>query len=56
MVWGAGNGYSGFGHVAYVVSVQGPTSFTVDEANYVGLGVVDQRQVFTLNYVESFIL
>jgi surface antigen len=56
VVWGAGGGYSGFGHVAYVVSVTGPGSFVVDEANYIGLGVVDQRPVFGLGDVEGFIL
>ncbi len=55
VVWGAGNGYSGYGHVAYVVAVTGPASFIVDEANYLGLGVVNQRQVTSLNDVEAFI-
>jgi surface antigen len=55
VVWGAGRGYSGFGHVAYVVSVSGPSSFVVDEANYMGLGVIDQRVVMTLSDVEGFV-
>jgi surface antigen len=55
VVFGAGNGYSGFGHVAYVVSVQSSHSFTVDEGNFLGLGVVDQRHIGSLNDVEAFI-
>jgi surface antigen len=55
VVFGPGHGYSGFGHVAYVVSVQGPSSFTVDEANMLGLGVVDQRHIRSLYDVETFI-
>jgi surface antigen/predicted DNA-binding ribbon-helix-helix protein len=55
VVFGPGHGYSGFGHVAYVVAVQGPASFTVDEANMLGLGVVDQRHIGSLNDVEAFI-
>jgi surface antigen len=55
VVFGPGHGYSGFGHVAYVVSVQGSSSFTVDEANMLGLGVVDQRHINSLWDVETFI-
>jgi CHAP domain len=55
VVWGPGNGYSDVGHVAYVVAVQSPTSFTISEANYQGLGIVDSRQVNTLSDVETFI-
>jgi surface antigen len=55
VVFGPGHGYSNFGHVAYVVSVQGRSSFTVDEANVLGLGVVDQRQIGSLYDVETFI-
>jgi peptidoglycan DL-endopeptidase CwlO len=55
VVFGPGHGYSGFGHVAYVVSVQGRSSFTVDEANMLGLGVVDQRHIGSLYDVETFI-
>ncbi|MHB8488212.1 MAG: CHAP domain-containing protein [Candidatus Dormibacteria bacterium] len=55
VVFGPGRGYSQFGHVAYVVSVQGPTTFTVDESNMLGLGVVDQRHIGSLYDVETFI-
>jgi surface antigen len=55
VVFGPGNGYSGFGHVAYVVSVQSRTSFTIDEGNFLGLGVIDQRQIWSLFDVEAFI-
>jgi surface antigen len=56
VVWGRGNGYSSdAGHVAYVAAVQSPTSFTVNEGNFLSLGVVDQRQVDTLQDVETFI-
>jgi surface antigen len=55
VVWGAGNGYSGYGHVAYVAAVNGPSDFVVDEANFSGLGVVDQRHITTLRDVEVFI-
>jgi surface antigen len=34
---------SGFGHVAYVESVDGNGGFTVSEMNFVGFGVVSQR-------------
>ena len=55
VVFGPGRGYSEFGHVAYVVGVQGPSSFTVDEANMLGLGIVDQRHIGSLYDVEAFI-
>jgi peptidoglycan DL-endopeptidase CwlO len=55
VVFGPGHGYSGFGHVAYVVGVQGSSSFTVDEANMLGLGIVDQRHIGSLWDVETFI-
>jgi surface antigen len=55
VVFGPGHGYSEFGHVAYVVGVQGPSSFTVDEANMLGLGIVDQRHIGSLYDVEAFI-
>lgn len=55
VVFGPGNGYSQFGHVAYVVAVQGSGSFTIDEANMLGLGVVDQRHIGSLYDVEAFI-
>jgi peptidoglycan DL-endopeptidase CwlO len=56
VVWGRGNGYSGYGHVAYVVSVEGPTQFTVDEANYDEVpGDLDRRWIGTLAGVAGFI-
>lgn len=55
VVFGPGNGYSDIGHVAYVESVVGPTSFIVDEANSYGLGVVDKRLIASLTDVEGFI-
>jgi len=55
VVFGPGGGYSGFGHVAYVVAVQSRTSFTIDEGNFLGLGVIDQRHIGSLNDVEAFI-
>lgn len=55
VVFGPGHGYSGFGHVAYVRSVQGSTTFTIDEANIQGLGVVDQRTIYSLYDVEAFV-
>jgi peptidoglycan DL-endopeptidase CwlO len=55
VVFGPGHGYSGFGHVAYVVSVQSGHSFTIDEGNFLGLGVIDQRHIGSLNDVETFI-
>jgi hypothetical protein len=38
-----------------VVGVQSRTSFTVDEGNFLGLGVIDQRHIGSLNDVEAFI-
>jgi surface antigen len=56
VVWGPGNGYSWYGHVAYVVSVQGASQFTVDEGNYDEVpGDLDQRPIGTLADVEGFI-
>jgi surface antigen len=56
VVWGPGNGYSYFGHVAYVVAVVSPSDFYVDEANYAEVpGQIDSREVTTLNDVEGFI-
>ena len=55
VVFARGGAYSQFGHVAYVVAVNGPTSFTVDEGNYYSLGVVDQRHIGSLAGVEAFI-
>ncbi len=56
VVWGSGNGYSWYGHVAYVVAVVSPTDFYVDEANYNEIpGQLDSREVTTLSDVEGFI-
>lgn len=55
VVFNRGGLYSQFGHVAYVVSVNGPGSFTVNEGNYYSLGVVDQRFIPSLAGVETFI-
>lgn len=56
VVWGAGNGYSIYGHVGYVVSAISPTSFVVDESNFFEIpGVLDQRVVPDLHDVEGFI-
>ena len=55
VVFGPGNGYSDLGHVAYVETVTGPTSFTVDEANVYGLGIIDKRSVASLTDVLAFI-
>jgi surface antigen len=56
VVWGPGNGYSYYGHVAYVVAVVGPSDFYVNEANYDEIpGNIDSREVTTLNDVEGFI-
>ena len=56
VVYPAGRGYSQYGHVAVVVAVT-PTSYTVSEMNYKGLGIVDQRTVAWPDpVVEGFIL
>jgi surface antigen len=56
VVWGPGNGYSHYGHVAYVVAVVSPTDFYVDEANFDEIpGNIDSREITTLNDVEGFI-
>lgn len=55
VVFAAGGAYSSYGHVAYVVGVDGPRSFTVDEGNYLGLGIIDQRHIGSLAGVEAFI-
>lgn len=39
-----GDGYSQFGHVAYVLSVAPDGTFLVREENFVGLGQFDDRQ------------
>jgi hypothetical protein len=50
-------GYSEFGHVALVTAV-GPTSFHVSEMNFVGLGVVSERDSPWPDpvHVEGFVL
>jgi hypothetical protein len=35
--------------------VQSGHSFTIDEGNFLGLGVIDQRHIDSLNDVEAFI-
>jgi peptidoglycan hydrolase CwlO-like protein len=58
VVWGPGNGYSSYGHVAYVRYVSGPSDFTVDEDNWFDTApndTPDQREVTTLWDVEGFI-
>ena len=56
VVWGAALPYNPYyGHVAYVVKVISSTEFVVHEANYYGLGVVDQRTIYSLVDVEGFI-
>jgi surface antigen len=56
VVWGPGNGYSYYGHVAYVVAVVSPSDFYVNEANFDEIpGSIDSREVTTLNDVEGFI-
>lgn len=56
VVWGPGRGYSGYGHVAYVVGVDGSSDFTVDESNYYEIpGKLDQRHITSLWDVEGFI-
>ncbi len=57
VVWAAGGLYDpNYGHVAYVVGVQGPSQFTVDEANFFDIPyLVDQREITSLSGVEAFI-
>lgn len=55
VVFARGGAYSQLGHVAYVEAVNGPYSFTVDEANMFGLGVVDRRYIPSLAGVSAFI-
>ena len=43
-VYPVGSTYGQYGHVALVIGVT-PTSYTVSEMNYKGLGVVDQRTI-----------
>jgi len=44
-----------YGHVAWVVAVVSPNTFIVREANFIGLGMVDEREIYTLQGVEGFI-
>lgn len=44
-----------FGHVAWVVAVVSPSTFIVAEGNFLGLGVVDEREIYSLQGVEGFI-
>ncbi|HUY54101.1 MAG TPA: CHAP domain-containing protein [Candidatus Nanopelagicaceae bacterium] len=44
-----------YGHVAWVVAVVSPTTFIVKEANFIGFGAVDEREIYTLQGVEGFI-
>jgi surface antigen len=55
VVYGPGNGYSAYGHVALVVGVhQG--GYEVSEMNYLGVGVVDEREApWPDGAVEGFI-
>ncbi|MBO0744091.1 MAG: CHAP domain-containing protein [Candidatus Dormibacteraeota bacterium] len=55
VVWGSGGGYSVYGHVGVVQSVQGGT-FTVTEMNFYGVGIVDTRSGVSMSDVEGFIL
>lgn len=55
VVYGAGQGYSPYGHVAKVESVNGDGTFNVSEMNFNGWNQVDQRRS-TMNDVLGFIL
>ncbi len=55
VVWGAGHGYSVYGHVAIVVAVGSGGSFEVSEMNYQGLGIIDRRWVGSYDDIEGFI-
>ncbi len=44
-----------YGHVAWVVAVVGPSTFIVTEANFVGTGIADEREIYTLQGVAGFI-
>ncbi len=55
VVWGAGGGYSVYGHVAIVIAVGAQGSFEVSEMNYQGLGIVDRRWVSSYYDIEGFI-
>ncbi|MHB1575279.1 MAG: CHAP domain-containing protein [Candidatus Dormibacteria bacterium] len=56
VVFSPGGAYDPYyGHVAWVVAVLGPNSFVVKEGNFLGLGEVDTRAIYTLQGVEGFI-
>lgn len=55
VVYGAGRGYSEFGHVAIVIQVYSVASFLVSEMNFVAWDRVDQR-VSNMVDVTAFIL
>ena len=44
-----------YGHVAWVVAVLGPSTFVVEEDNFLGGGLADAREIYTLQGVEGFI-
>lgn len=55
VVYGAGDGYSVFGHVAIVIRVYSYTEFRVSEMNFAGFNQVDERDS-NLGDVVAFIL
>ena len=55
VVYGAGGGYSSFGHVAVVTGVHSDGTFDVSEMNYKGINVISQR-VSDMRDVLGFIL
>lgn len=54
VVYGAGGGYSADGHVAIVIQVDSPTTFDIEEMNYLGTWVIDQR-TSSMRDVEGFL-
>lgn len=55
VVYGAGNGYSAYGHVGIVADVFGPDRFRVHEMNYIAWDDWDDRDSSTFD-VTGFIL
>lgn len=55
VVYGQGNGYSNFGHVAVVRALNGDGTFQVSEMNFVGFNQTDTRKS-TMKDVAGFIL
>ena len=55
VVYGAGDGYSEFGHVAIVMEVYSAFSFLVSEMNFTAWDTVDER-VSNMHDVSAFIL